>query len=294
MRYLSIVFCAVLVLFSFFSITSAQKDPMLVKVFLPTPEKVEQFKGLNLTLATHRITDHAQCFVIPEQLKLLQEMGLEFEVLVPPEKMKEYLFGKDGIIDPEYHTYWETVVELDSLADLFPNITRLDSIGQSTRFGYTIWCLKISDNPDQDEDEPKAMFNGMHHGSEALGNEVCLGLIKYLLTNYETDPQVTNWVDNIQIYIIPIVNPEGYVITADSSWYWRKNCRDNNENGILDGDDGVDLNRNYDFYWEQGGSGNPDWPNYRGPYPFSELETRALRDLGLEERFVFSISYHTY
>lgn len=281
-------------LFSFFSFTFAQKDMMLVRVFLPTLEKVKEFREMDLALATHRVTDHAVCFIIPEQLKLLEEKGFEFEVLVPPEKMREYLFGEDGIIDSEYHTYQETVVELDSLADLFPDITRLDSIGQSTRFGYTIWCLKISDNPDQDEDEPNIMFNGMHHGFETMGNEVCLGLIKYLLSNYGTDPQVTNWVDNTQIYVIPIVNPEGYVITVDSSLAWRKNCRDNNENGIFDWGDGVDLNRNYDFYWEWGGSAEPDDPVYRGPYPFSELEAQSLKDLGLEKRFVFSITYHTY
>lgn len=289
-----IIVLVILFLFSFFSFTLAQKDIMLIKVFLPSAEKVKEFRELDLALATHRITDHAKCFVIPEELKLLEEKGFEFEVLVPSEKMREYLFGEDGIIDSEYHTYQETVIELDSLADLFPDITRLDSIGQSTQFGYTIWCLKISDNPDQDEDEPNIMFNGMHHGDEPMGNEVCLGLIKYLLNNYGSDPQVTNWVDNIQIYIIPIVNPEGYVITVDESLYWRKNCRDNDENGIFDDEDGVDLNRNYDFYWEWGGSGMPYAPTYRGPYPFSEFESQALRDLGLEKRFVFSISYHTF
>jgi murein tripeptide amidase MpaA len=284
---------SLLLLFLFSSIL-AQRDAMLVKVYLPTPQEVEQFRELGLTLATHSTTDHVRCFLVPEQLMLLHQRGFEFEVLVPPECMKGYLFGEDGIIDPEYHTYWETVAELDSLASSFPNISRLDSIGTSARFDHTIWCLKISDNPGQDEDEPNVMFNGMHHGHEAMGNEVCLGLMKYLLDNYGTDPQVTDWVDNMQVYVIPIVNPDGYIITVDSSWYWRKNCRDNNENGILDDYDGVDLNRNYDFFWEWGGSGDPSWPIYRGPHPFSEAEIQALRDLGLERRFVFSITYHTY
>jgi len=75
---------------------------------------------------------------------------------------------------------------------------------------------------------------------------------------------------------------------------WRKNKRDNNNNGFFDLDyDGVDLNRNYDFYWSEGGSSEPSSEYYRGPAPFSENEARAVRDLCLDHHFVFCITYHS-
>ncbi|MDZ7260874.1 MAG: M14 family zinc carboxypeptidase [candidate division KSB1 bacterium] len=55
-----------------------------------------------------------------------------------------------------------------------------------------------------------------------------------------------------------------------------------------------DLNRNYDFNWAVGGDDNPSSWFYRGPYPFSEKETQALRDLTLRENFVFGIGYHSF
>ncbi|RLE10420.1 MAG: hypothetical protein DRJ06_01230, partial [Candidatus Aminicenantes bacterium] len=71
--------------------------------------------------------------------------------------------------------------------------------------------------------------------------------------------------------------------------------RDNNQNGLIDPDyDGVDLNRNYDFNWRKLGSSNPSSWTYRGLAPFSEKETQAKRDLTLKEKFVASVSYHSY
>jgi hypothetical protein len=77
--------------------------------------------------------------------------------------------------------------------------------------------------------------------------------------------------------------------------WWRKNLRDNNENGIIDPDyDGVDLNRNYNLNWSKGGSSDPSEWTYRGPYPFSEKETRAKRELVLRRNFAIAISFHSY
>ena len=95
-----------------------------------------------------------------------------------------------------------------------------------------------------------------------------------------------------------MLNPDGYFLVMDekkSPQYWRKNMSDNNRNGIFDPDkDGVDINRNYDFNWADEGDSNPKSWYYRGPYPFSEKETRALRDLALREKFVFHLDYHSY
>jgi hypothetical protein len=91
-----------------------------------------------------------------------------------------------------------------------------------------------------------------------------------------------------------MVNPDGHYINItgmDSTW--RKNLRDNNGSGQFEPEfDGVDLNRNYDFLWDHGDP-NPQSREYRGPAPFSENETRAIRDLSFNQKFVFDICYHS-
>ncbi|MCI0511778.1 hypothetical protein L0128_01030, partial [candidate division KSB1 bacterium] len=75
---------------------------------------------------------------------------------------------------------------------------------------------------------------------------------------------------------------------------WRKNTRDNNHNGILyEPTDGIDLNRNFDFNWAHGGSGDSTSERYRGEFPFSESECVAFRDLAGEQRFVLAVTYHS-
>ncbi|MEO0205411.1 MAG: M14 family zinc carboxypeptidase [candidate division WOR-3 bacterium] len=197
-------------------------------------------------------------------------------------------------IDPRYHTYEEATQELDSITTLYPTITNLDNLGFSTRDSLPIFGIKVSDNPGIKEDEPALLFNGIHHAEELLGCEVCLYLLNDLVSKYGIDSAITYWIDNAEIWIIPILNPEGHnVVTSGIDTIWRKNKRDNNNNGFFDLDsDGVDLNRNYDFNWEQGGSSDPSDEYYRGPYPFSENESRIIRGLSFDNRFVFDVCYH--
>ncbi|UCE18503.1 MAG: carboxypeptidase regulatory-like domain-containing protein, partial [Gemmatimonadota bacterium] len=203
-------------------------------------------------------------------------------------------------LDARYHTYEEMVAELDSMADVHSDIMRVDSIGVSTQDSMIVWAVKISDNVDVEEDEPAVLYNGVHHAEEALGLEICLDMIGELVDRYGANSQVTWWINNIEIWFVPLLNPEGHKVVTDGlDVTFRKTKRDNNGNGVFDfipeigGDiDGVDPNRNYDFNWERG---DTSWAsdNYRGPAPFSESENRALRDLALEQKFVFALLYHS-
>ncbi|MCX7995614.1 MAG: M14 family zinc carboxypeptidase [candidate division WOR-3 bacterium] len=205
-----------------------------------------------------------------------------------------YLISETILIDPRYHTYEEVIQELDSIATHYPSITKLYNLGFSTRDSLPIFGIKISDNPAIKEDEPAILFNGIHHAEELLGCEVCLYLLNDLVSKYGIDSAITCWINNAEIWIIPVLNPEGHnVVMNGIDTIWRKNKRDNNNNGFFDPDsDGVDLNRNYDFNWELGGSPDPANENYRGPYPFSENETKIIRNLASKNHFVFDVCYH--
>jgi len=104
-------------------------------------------------------------------------------------------------------------------------------------------------------------------------------------------------VDNYEIYVMPMANPDGHVYVENhssgpSSYWWRKNRRDNG-GGVY----GVDLNRNYSYKWgydDRGSSPNPSSSTYRGPAAFSEPEATAIRNLMKSVNFKFALDYHSY
>ena len=205
-----------------------------------------------------------------------------------------------SLLDPRYHTAGEVAHELDSIARNHSSITRLDTIGYSSFDSVPLFALKISDNPLENEDEPEIHYIGCHHAEEILGIEICMYMISELTSNYATDPTINDWVNNREIWFVPLMNPDGHSVVMappETTWRdttWRDNKRDNNNNGFFElAYDGVDLNRNYDFYWTEGGSTDPSSEFYKGPYSFSENETRAIRDLALANNFTFCITYHS-
>ncbi len=192
----------------------------------------------------------------------------------------------------------ENYAAMLDLATRFPNITQLTTIGYSQRQNKPIYMLKISDNAASREDEPVIWIDGMHHAREPATMVCSMTIATYLCENYGINSSATSFVNNLEIYIVPILNPEGYDYfraTIDGSW-WRKNLRDNNTNNLIDLYDGVDLNRNYDSSWNFNSSGSSDPTSlvYKGPQVWSESEVRAKRDLVLELHPLAAITYHQY
>lgn len=195
-----------------------------------------------------------------------------------------------------YLTFAEVVTELDNMRALYPNlITVRQSLGTSIE-GRDLWMVKISDNPDTDEDEMEVLYSGLHHAREPQSMTTVIYFMWYVLENYGTDPTVTNLVDNRELYFVPVVNPDGYAYNQQTNpnggGLWRKNRR-NNGNGTY----GVDLNRNYGYQWGYDNSGSSPTPSsetYRGTAGFSEPETQAMRDFALSRHFKTAVNYHGY
>ncbi len=202
---------------------------------------------------------------------------------------------QSAALDDRFHDMNEVRSELKAVAAAYPEIAVLDTIGYTEVMNYPVWSLKISDNVETDEDEPVVLYNGLHHAEEVMGLEVCMWMIDELTSGYGVVDSITTWIDGTEIWFIPLLNPDGHEVVIDgTSLIWRKNKKDNNENGEFDlGYDGVDPNNNYDWNWDQGGSENPVNEYYRGPYAFSEVETRIIRDLTLAEKPIFSLNFHT-
>ena len=220
-------------------------------------------------------------------------------------------------IDGRYHSTQEINAFLDSLDNLeeLNGWVKIDTIGFSTQENLPILAIKISDNADLKEDEPRVLFVGQVHAEEVLGVEIVIDLIKDLLfpnPNIITHMNILK--QYLDIWIIPTLNPEGLnVVHEGLDLSYRKNKRDLSPSGpipnnIFDFDpsigndiDGVDLNRNFSFNWAFGDTflepDNSDYAShydyYKGEEPFSETEAIALRDLALENDFVFSIVWHS-
>jgi hypothetical protein len=184
------------------------------------------------------------------------------------------------------------------LVSAFPHLAHAYQIGQSTSWMQPIWGIRVSSSPEIDKDAPAVLFTGIHHAREPIGAYLCKAILEELLTNYGKSARYTRLLDSLEIWLVPIVNPDGYEYIIQNQLqfpWWRKNLRDNNDDGLFDPlVDGVDLNRNYDFNWEEGGDGNPASWFFRGSSAFSENEIQALRDLALRENFVMGVSYHSY
>ncbi len=196
-----------------------------------------------------------------------------------------------GGLNGAFHSSYELETELRRLAASHPQIARLHEIGTSLE-GRTIFALKISDQPGLDEAKPAVLFLGCHHAREWISVEVPLLLARHLIDNYASDPQVRSLVDRGEIWIVPLVNPDGLEYSIHFYRYWRKNRRAN-----ADGSFGVDLNRNYGYQWGYDNIGSSSTPSsgiYRGTGPFSEPETEAVRRLFLGRDFRAVISFHSY
>lgn len=197
---------------------------------------------------------------------------------------------------PQYHSYDSLRSDLDTLQNNYPNIAKVVDIGNSWE-SRDILALKISDDVNTDDSsEPDILFMGNHHAREWISVEVPYYIGKYLLEHYSTDSEIKQLVDDNEIWVIPMVNPDGHEYSRTHDRLWRKNRMDFGL-GIY----GVDLNRNYGYQWGCcGGSSGSPWPDlsgiYRGPDAFSELETQAIRNLiqSPNHEFVKSLSYHSY
>ena len=195
-----------------------------------------------------------------------------------------------------YLKYNEMLAELDDMLAQYPNlITQKAAISTFvTANNRPIYHVKISDNPNTNEAEPKILYTAIHHAREPMALMETIFFMWYVLENYGTNDEVTYLVNNTQLFFVPCINPDGYVYNettnATGGGMWRKNRRLNSG-----GSYGVDLNRNYSYGWgTTGTSATQSNDTYRGTAPFSEPETQAMRWLVQNHNFTSAFNAHTY
>lgn len=197
-------------------------------------------------------------------------------------------------------TYDELMKKVDTLITAYPKlISSKKAIGKTIE-GRDIISFKISDNPNVDEAEPEVLYTAMHHAREPMSMMQLMYFVCSLLENYKTDTSAQRIINGTELYIIPCVNPDGYIYNEEvynhdfdgTDYYWRKNRRDHKN-----GNYGVDLNRNYGHKWglnNEGSSPDQYTATYRGLTAFSEPETMAMRNFCNERQFKGVLNYHSF
>jgi hypothetical protein len=176
-----------------------------------------------------------------------------------------------------YPTYQVYEKMMASFAEKFPELCKIDTILSSTPSGnYKILAAKISDHPDESENEPQFLYSSTIHGNETAGYILMLRLVDYLLNNYSGSQQIKNLIDNVEIWICPLANPDGTYFKSDPPGNTISNAKRSN---LLN----VNLNRNY-----------PD-PEL-GPHPDGNIyqaETQAFMNFAGEHHFNMSANFHS-
>jgi len=256
---------------SFCCISSAQQARQLFEVEFKAPE--ELIALLEKELDVWEAEEHRALVYVTEEERLwIRQQG--YTLSDKSSLLKKQLSAKavDG-----YYTFDEYVAAMNALVSAKPDIVSNTSLGQSWE-GRDIWMLKISDNVAVDEDEPEVLLLSLQHAREWLGGMTLLGITERFVNGYETDATVTELINTMELFVILVCNPDGYVYTHTSDRLWRRNRRSGG---------GVDLNRNFSWQW---GVGNG------GPAPLSEPETVALKDfiVSRDKALVGCLNYHTY
>ncbi|MBU8932598.1 MAG: immune inhibitor A [candidate division Zixibacteria bacterium] len=295
MRYCHILILALVLLLVAGYAGAVAAEYMQVKIFIDTKADYIKFRSLPLD-RVFQTDDYVEIITNKEELTELEIMGFRLEV-IHADLVTFYRNRLDIHKDMGgYMTLSEVYAAIDVIVADHPTIVSTKHNLGSSIEGRPIWAIKISDNPNVNEDEPEVMFNSAIHAREVITPLVVLHAIDHLTDNYGVLPEITELVNNREIWFVPIVNPDGYyhneVTNSGGGGMWRKNRRDN-----LDGTWGVDLNRNFGYQWgydDVGSSPYCSTQTYRGTGAFSEPETQHMRDFTIAHSFVNTVYIHSY
>ncbi|MBS3767281.1 MAG: carboxypeptidase regulatory-like domain-containing protein [Candidatus Cloacimonetes bacterium] len=208
-----------------------------------------------------------------EQMTKFKELGYSFTELTHPGKRIDPRMAsslreaRDWDYYPTYDQYISMMYQFETD---YPNLCKIIDIGETVE-GRDLLFARITDNINVEENEPEFMYTATMHGDETAGYVLMLRLIDYLLSNYGSDAEVTEMVNNIDIWINPLANPDGTYAGGNSSVSGATRYNAN----------GYDLNRNF--------PDPEDGMNPNGPW---QPETIAMMDIAEANTFVHSANFH--
>ena len=159
---------------------------------------------------------------------------------------------------------------LDYLAAAANGLARVVVIGHSVE-GRPIPALRLSSATAVDPARAAILVTGAQHAREWATPMVAMGVAHALVHQLAFDERVRRVLAHIDVYVVPVVNVDGYVASHEGRRFQRKN---------MNRRCGVDLNRNFDVEFGMGSaSAGCNDENFPGAGPFSEPESQAVKAL---------------
>jgi murein tripeptide amidase MpaA len=238
----------------------------LVKIPYPGKQALNDLSG---KVSVSSVGDkYVDIFISPLSVEWFIAQKFNYKIIENTETKGIQTSGsvKEAMDWVSYPSYSQYDSIMHSLVSLYPSLCRLDTIGK-TNYGKYVLVLKISDNPDTAEGEPETFYSSTIHGNETGGFILMMRFAEYLLKNYSTSSRVKNMVDNLEIWINPLANPDGTYGTGNTiSSPTRFNAK------------GKDLNRNFP---------DPDVTN------IPQKETADMIKFMGAHHFVISANFHS-
>jgi carboxypeptidase T len=307
-KYIFVLFIVII----FFTAEEAKPEEIkysLVEIFVNSEDDLDQLQHLSLNFEnTEILKDKTNLIVNLHELESLKKYGIEYEMIIDDlerhysdQAVKyrdkaninlsdNFQLGSVG----GFHTLEEIDENMERMATNYPQyFQEKQEIGKSyeDRDIYAYCFGNIS--------KPEILLTGLHHAREPIGSTAILFFLWKLMELAEAgDQQAIYLLQERAIWVVPMLNPDGWLFNysryPDGGGLWRKNRRATNDSTF-----GVDLNRNYgpEELWNASNNGSSIDPRsdlYRGPYPFSEPETEAVRDFMLERNIRLALNYHSY
>ena len=297
--------------------------PMIVRVSVASPQEAAYLMS-SFDETHNHAPGEIELLLWPGDRARLDATGLDYDVVI------EDLFAHDmaqsagpkptfalpGPDRADYRRLADYNNEMAKLAKKHPQLVTRFKLKRPSLEGRPIYGVEIAaDVRDVDDGRPIFYIDAIHHAREWPAAEYSMLFIHRLVEKYGKDPHVTSLLRRARVIAVPVVNVDGFHYSRESlvqisalgaangfEGYWRKNRRSvtgvtlpavqTNPDAY-----GVDPNRNYAYEWGDsngGSSGNLFDQTYRGTAPFSEPETRNVRDIILGRPVTGIITNHTY
>ena len=240
----------------------------------------------------------------PQERNSLRAQGYDIEVWRNPQGFTETQLAAQQAAGG--FNVWRSYDEPGGIRDQMyqiakdnPQLVKLEVLGR-THQGREILAIKLTQGArgQADGKRPAVLYSSLQHAREWISAEVNRRLLLWYIERWRAnDKEIKNLLKDTELWFILVANPDGYQYTFDHDRLWRKNLRDNDNDGVITSADGVDPNRNFPTNWnydDEGSSGQITSETYRGPAPASEPETQAM--VGLMDRipFKFQVNYHSF
>ncbi|XP_056306719.1 carboxypeptidase B [Danio aesculapii] len=226
---------------------------------------------------------------------ILQQSDMEVKVMIDnvQEAVEDQMDNKSPTKGHDYTKYnsWATINDWAiSISSANPDLISRQSIG-NTYEGRTMHLLKIGKNTGSNK--PAVFMDCGFHAREWITHAFCQWFVNEAVSTYGSNPDMTNLLDTMDFFVLPVFNIDGYEYTWTRDRMWRKTRSKNSGSSCI----GTDPNRNFNAGWcTVGASSNPCSDTYCGSSPESEIESKNLANFIRTNKSVIKayLTVHSY